>query len=102
MRKFLLLGICVSFLLPAIAQAQQVRSSYFMEGSNYRMSLNPSFQPTKGFVNLPGIGGTSTELSTNSVGMHDLFEVFASDDDYYNSDKFGSSRKSGSYVKFGS
>ncbi|WP_300697589.1 DUF5723 family protein [uncultured Bacteroides sp.] len=93
MRKFLLLGICVSFLLPAIAQAQQVRSSYFMEGSNYRMSLNPSFQPTKGFVNLPGIGGTSTELSTNSVGMHDLFEVFASDDDYYNSDKFYNSLK---------
>lgn len=93
MKRFSLLGICISFFLPTIMQAQQVRSSYFMEGINYRMSLNPSFQPKSGFLNIPGIGSTSAEFSTNSAGTYDLFEVFASEDDYYNSDRFYNSLK---------
>ena len=55
MRKLILLGICISFLLPTAMQAQYLRSSYFMEGSSTRIQLNPALQPKRGYVNLPGI-----------------------------------------------
>ena len=38
------------------AQAQYLRSSYFMEGTSARLQLNPGLQPTKGYFNLPIIG----------------------------------------------
>lgn len=53
MRKLILLGICISFLLPTAMQAQYLRSSYFMEGSSTRIQLNPALQPKRGYVNLP-------------------------------------------------
>ena len=48
MRKLILLGICISFLLPTAMQAQYLRSSYFMEGSSTRIQLNPALQPKRG------------------------------------------------------
>ena len=59
MRKLILLGICISFLLPTAMQAQYLRSSYFMEGSSTRIQLNPALQPKRGYVNLPGIGSVT-------------------------------------------
>lgn len=56
---FLLMMICA---LPA--NAQFLRTSYFMEGTHYRMQLNPALTPTKGYFNLPAIG--SFNVSANS------------------------------------
>ena len=69
MRKLILLGICISFLLPTAMQAQYLRSSYFMEGSSTRIQLNPALQPKRGYVNLPGIGSVNAEVATNSLGI---------------------------------
>lgn len=88
MRKLLLLGICISFLLPTAMQAQYLRSSYFMEGSSTRIQLNPALQPKRGYVNFPGIGSVNAEVATNSLGIQDVIDVFDSDGEFYNNDKF--------------
>lgn len=88
MRKLLILGICISFLFPAAMQAQYLRSSYFMDGSNTRMKLNPALQPRRGYVNLPVIGSLAAEVSTNSLGIQDVIDVFDSDGEFYNNDNF--------------
>ena len=88
MRKFLLLGICISFLLPTAMQAQYMRSSYFMDGSSTRMQLNPAAQPKRGYINLPVIGSLTAEVSSNSLGIQDVIDVFDSDGEFYNNDKF--------------
>lgn len=46
-------------------QAQFLRTSYFMEGSNQRMQLNPALMPGRGYLNIPVIGSlnaTSTPV----------------------------------------
>lgn len=88
MRKLIFLGICISFLLPTAMQAQYLRSSYFMEGSSTRIQLNPALQPKRGYVNLPGIGSVNAEVATNSLGIQDVIDVFDSDGEFYNNDKF--------------
>ena len=40
-------------MLGGAAQAQYLRSSYFMEGTSARLQLNPGLQPTKGYFNMP-------------------------------------------------
>lgn len=88
MRKLLLLGICISLLVPTAMQAQYLRSSYFMEGSSTRMQLNPASQPKRGYINLPVIGSLAAEVSSNSLGIQDVIDVFDSDGEFYNNDKF--------------
>ncbi|MBD9094023.1 MAG: hypothetical protein EGQ20_16050 [Bacteroides oleiciplenus] len=88
MRKLLLLGICISLLVPTAMQAQYLRSSYFMEGSSTRMQLNPASQPKRGYVNLPVIGSLAAEVSSNSLGIQDVIDIFDSDGEFYNNDKF--------------
>ena len=65
-----------------------LRSSYFMEGSSTRIQLNPALQPKRGYVNLPGIGSVNAEVATNSLGIQDVIDVFDSDGEFYNNDKF--------------
>lgn len=88
MKKLLLLGIFVSFLLPTALQAQYLRSSYFMEGSSTRMQLNPALQPKRGYVNIPVLGSLAAEVSTNSLGIQDVIDIFDSDGEFYNNNKF--------------
>ncbi len=45
---------CLWYLLSG--QAQFLRTSYFMEGSNQRMQLNPALMPGRGYLNIPVIG----------------------------------------------
>lgn len=88
MKKLLLFGIFVSFLLPTALQAQYLRSSYFMEGSSTRMQLNPALQPKRGYVNIPVLGSLAAEVSTNSLGIQDVIDIFDSDGEFYNNNKF--------------
>lgn len=57
---------CVS---DAMAQAQNNRSAYFLEGSTYRHELNPAFMGERGYVGFPGLGNlTFGAQSTAGVG----------------------------------
>lgn len=50
-------------MLGGAAQAQYLRSSYFMEGTSARLQLNPGLQPTKGYFNMPIIGSFNMSAS---------------------------------------
>ena len=52
-------------MLGGAAQAQYLRSSYFMEGTSARLQLNPGLQPTKGYFNMPIIGSLNMSASSN-------------------------------------
>ena len=43
--------LMMGFVLPA--NAQFLRTSYFMEGTHYRQQLNPALIPTQGYFNIP-------------------------------------------------
>ena len=58
----------LSVLLTAgvTAHAQFLRTSYFMEGSHYRMQLNPALTPSRGFFNIPVVGSLNAQVGSNS------------------------------------
>ena len=43
--------LMMGFVLPA--NAQFLRTSYFMEGTHYRQQLNPALIPTHWYFNIP-------------------------------------------------
>ena len=55
-----LIGVFFIMLVCALpANAQFLRTSYFMEGTHYRQQLNPALTPTKGYFNLPVVGAVN-------------------------------------------
>ncbi len=56
-----------------LASAQTLRSSYFMEGMNYRHQLNPAFAPESSYLNLPFfvLGNFNVGLQGN-IGVNDF------------------------------
>lgn len=70
--------------------AQFLRTSYFMDGAQYRLQLNPALAPTRGFIHLPGISHANASLRTNSMGFGDVVDVVknAEDADFFTTDKF--------------
>ena len=51
------------------ANAQFLRTSYFMEGTHYRQQLNPALTPTKGYFNLPVIGAVNATVGSTSLAI---------------------------------
>lgn len=77
-------------LFPLCVSAQYVRTSYFMDGAQYRLQLNPALAPVRGYIHIPAIGNSSAMIRSNALNVSDIFELIknASDDDYYTTDKF--------------
>lgn len=77
-------------LVPVTGLAQFVRTSYFMDGAQYRLQLNPALAPERGYVNLPGIGQVNASYYSNTLGLDDAIDVIknAEDADYFTSNKF--------------
>lgn len=82
--------LCVVLLGSVPAQAQFLRTSYFMEGSHYRMQLNPALTPGRGYLNLPVIGSFNATVNTSSLGYQDVIDIIdnSSDGDYFMSSDF--------------
>lgn len=74
-------------MLGGAAQAQYLRSSYFMEGTSARLQLNPGLQPTKGYFNMPIIGSLNMSASSNVLGASDIIDLMNSGSDLYSNDK---------------
>ena len=68
------------------AQAQYLRTSYFMEGTSTRLQLNPGLQPTRGYLNLPVIGSFNISANSNSLGINDIINIFQDENDFLNND----------------
>ena len=57
--------VLFSTVIPAV-QAQDLKSSYFMEGSTYRHRMNPAFYNESSYINLPFVVMGNFNLSLNS------------------------------------
>lgn len=91
-KRFQLVGrlLLAAALLPVLGYAQSVRTTYFMDSAPYRLQLNPALAPDRGYVNLPGIGGTLAGYYSNTMGIGDAIDIIdnAEDADYFTTDKF--------------
>ena len=74
-------------LLIGPAHAQYLRSSYFMEGTSARLSLNPALQPTRGYFNFPVIGSLNVSANSNVLGVHDIIDIVDDGHSIYSNDK---------------
>lgn len=97
-RSSIIRGLLAAILMLACsypAGAQYLRTSYFMENSQYRLQLNPALAPTKGFVHLPGIGHANAAMRSNSLGLEDVVDIIKNKDDadYFTSDRFNGNLK---------
>lgn len=91
MRRFLKFAVLAMLIVSAVnVNAQFLRSSYFLEGSQYRLQLNPALTPNNGFVNIPVIGNVNAAFYSNSLGIGDFIDVMKNSDDanYFTSEKF--------------
>lgn len=86
MNKKLLVAASV-FATVFSAQAQYLRTSYFMEGASTRVQMNPGLQPTRGYLNLPLIGSFNVTANTNSLGINDFMEITKDGNDFLNNNK---------------
>lgn len=84
-----LTGVFSIMLLCALsANAQFLRTSYFMEGTHYRQQLNPALTPTKGYINLPIIGSANMTVGSTSLGYQDVMDIIGNDNNFYKSTDF--------------
>ncbi|MBR5170113.1 MAG: hypothetical protein IKW85_06050 [Muribaculaceae bacterium] len=72
------------------SHAQFVRTTCFMEGTPYRLQLNPALVPDRGYINVPIVGMSSAGTRSNALSAADVIDMFKNgdDDDYYATDKF--------------
>lgn len=83
MGVFFLMMICT---LPA--NAQFLRTSYFMEGTHYRQQLNPALAPSRGYFNLPVIGSLNASVSSSSLGYQDVIDIIDDSGNFYSNPDF--------------
>ena len=65
-------GLCALFLSATLCSslsAQELRTSYFMGSTTTRSLMNPAFQPERGYVSIPALGGINASYGTNGVAV---------------------------------
>lgn len=87
--------MAVFALAVSAVNAQYVRTSYFMDGAQYRLQLNPALAPTRGYVHLPGVGHVQASMHSNSMGFDDVIEMIdnKAEASYFTGEKFYSGLK---------
>lgn len=86
-----LIGVFFIMMLCTLsANAQFLRTSYFMEGVHYRQQLNPALSPGRGYINLPVVGAFNVSASSKSFGYQDIMDIVDNSEgsDYFMSDDF--------------
>ena len=87
-RRMIVLMVVV--FIATAAQAQNLRTSYFMESAPYRLNLNPAMAPDRGFVLIPIVGNLNGSVHSDALGVDDVVDLLKNgdDDDYYITDDF--------------
>lgn len=80
----------IMMLCTLSANAQFLRTSYFMEGVHYRQQLNPALSPGRGYINIPVVGAFNVSASSKSFGYQDIMDIIDNSDgsDYFTSNDF--------------
>ena len=64
----------ILFVFCAVGAASaQMRTAYFMEGSYFRTDLNPALAPTRGYIQMPGVGALGLSMNNNFLSVDNLF-----------------------------
>ena len=82
-KLFLFVGGIFVFMA---ADAQYLRTSYFMEGTSSRLQLNPGLQPTRGYFNIPVLGSFNVGANSNVLGTSDIIDIVDSGTDLFTND----------------
>lgn len=77
MKKLYLILIGIFSVAAAFAQNP---TSYFMEGSQFRMQWNPAFAPDRGYINIPVVGNIQGHV-TGNVSLDEF--IFPQDGNLY-------------------
>ena len=65
-------GLCALCLLTTVGMsvsAQQIRTSYFMQSSTARTTMNPVYRPERGYVSIPVLGAVGASYGTNGIAV---------------------------------
>ena len=68
----IIIAVAFTLLMGMFANAQTVNTAYFMEQSVLSTSLNPSFQPKRGYLSIPVLGGFGMSMGSNSLSLDKL------------------------------
>lgn len=52
--------------------AAQIKTAYFMEGSYFRTDMNPALAPTRGYIQMPGLGGIGVSMNNNFLSVENF------------------------------
>ena len=72
MKKNILYILIFCLMVTLSAEAQQLRTSYFMEGSTMRSNLNPALRPNRGYINIPAIGSLGVAYTSNTLSLDNV------------------------------
>ncbi len=72
MKRVLKFAIIAGVILSSQTLFGQLTTSYFMPGSIFRSELNPALRPSRGYISLPAMGGTSVNYMSNSLTIDNL------------------------------
>ena len=62
-------------IAPMTMFAQFNRTTYFMDGVSFKQKLNPALAPSRGFVNIPGLGAFNMGISSNAISSYYLSDI---------------------------
>ena len=85
-----IIAVLAMAMVGSAVQSQILRTSYFMEGAQYRLALNPALAPDRGYVNLPVVGHANASVNSDVSGLDDVIDIIKNggDDDYYTTQEF--------------
>ncbi len=75
MKKRFLLTATVALIMPMIAGAQALKTSYFLDNSFNRSKLNPAFAPNSGYILIPAVGNFNAGVYTNFEAQTFLYPM---------------------------
>lgn len=84
-RVLCFLCICIPVSRQQLA-AQAVNSFYFMDNIPNRLNLNPALQPTRGFFNIPILGGIGASVVTNSMSIDNFTDILDEENEFLSDD----------------
>ncbi len=64
--------IIVAVLGVFATTSAQMRTAYFMEGSYFRTEMNAALAPTRGYIQLPVVGGLGVNFGNNYFSVNNL------------------------------
>ncbi len=65
----------MALVMPLMAGAQGLKTSYFLDNSFSRHNLNPAFAPNSGYILIPGVGNFNAGVYTNFEAQTFLYPM---------------------------